>query len=214
MLLKLAVRNIRRSVRDYLIYFVTLLFGVALFYTFNSIESQQVLFDMEETASANVFEATQYIMNMFSGVIACVLGFLVLYSNRFLIRRRKREFGTYEVLGMMPGQVARIMLYETLIVGAASLVLGLLLGALLSQGLSFMTGAMFGTTIKNYQFVFSFEAFMLTLVCFAIIFAVLAVFNGTSGGTQYTLNYAMDQKREILLLDPARPEAAAVRFTM
>ncbi len=182
MLLKLAVRNIRRSVRDYLIYFVTLLFGVALFYTFNSIESQQVLFDMEETASANVFEVTQYVMNMFSGVIACVLGFLVLYSNRFLIRRRKREFGTYEVLGMMPSQVARIMLYETLIVGVASLVLGLLLGVLLSQGLSFVTGAMFGTTIKNYQFVFSSEAFMLTLICFVIIFAVLAVFNTVSVG--------------------------------
>lgn len=44
--------------------------------------------------------------------------------------------------------------------------------------------------------------------------AVLAVFGGTAGGTQYTLNYAMDQKREILLLDPAQPEAAAARFTI
>ena len=44
--------------------------------------------------------------------------------------------------------------------------------------------------------------------------AVLAVFDGTPGGTQYTLNYAMDKKREILLLDPARPEAEAIRFTI
>lgn len=177
MLLKLALRNIKRSVRDYVIYFVTLLFGVALFYAFNSIGSQQVLFDVEEIASADIFDSTQTIMNMFSGVIACVLGFLVLYSNRFLIRRRKREFGTYEVLGMSPGHVSRIMLYETVIIGVFSLVLGLALGVLLSQGLSFLTGAMFGATIKNYQFVFSPEAFTGTLLCFAVIFVVVAVFN-------------------------------------
>ena len=100
MYLKLALRNIRRSVRDYAIYFITLLFGVAVFYAFNSIGSQQILFDMESSASASVFESTTQLLGMFSVVVACVLGFLILYANQFLIRRRKREFGTYLVLGM------------------------------------------------------------------------------------------------------------------
>lgn len=117
MYLKLALRNIRRSVRDYAVYFITLLFGVAVFYAFNSIGSQQILFDMETSASRSVFDSTTYILGMFSVVVACVLGFLILYANQFLIRRRKREFGTYLVLGMTPGHVSRIVLYETVLVG-------------------------------------------------------------------------------------------------
>ena len=158
MYLKLALRNIRRSVRDYAIYFITLLFGVAVFYAFNSIGSQQILFDMETSASRSVFDSTTYILGMFSVVVACVLGFLILYANQFLIRRRKREFGTYLVLGMTPGHVSRIVLYETVLVGMLSLAVGLICGVLLSQGLSFFTAALFGTTMTNYQFVFSPDA--------------------------------------------------------
>ncbi len=71
MYLKLALRNIRRSVRDYAVYFITLLFGVAVFYAFNSIGSQQILFDMETSASRSVFDSTTYILGMFSVVVAC-----------------------------------------------------------------------------------------------------------------------------------------------
>lgn len=177
MYLKLALRNIRRSVRDYAVYFITLLFGVAVFYAFNSIGSQQILFDMETSASRSVFDSTTYILGMFSVVVACVLGFLILYANQFLIRRRKREFGTYLVLGMTPGHVSRIVLYETVLVGLLSLTVGLICGVLLSQGLSFFTAALFGTTMTNYQFVFSPDAFLVTLACFAAIYVVVAAFN-------------------------------------
>lgn len=177
MLLKLALRNIRRSIRDYAVYFITLLFGVAVFYAFNSIGSQQILFDMESTASEAQFETTTRMLNMFSMVVACVLGFLILYANQFLIRRRKREFGTYLVLGMTPGHVSRIVLYETVIVGLLSLAVGLVCGVLLSQGLSFLTAALFGAVMSNYQFVFSPDAFLITLGCFAAIYVVVALFN-------------------------------------
>ena len=177
MYLKLALRNIRRSVRDYAVYFITLLFGVAVFYAFNSIGSQQILFDMETSASRSVFASTTYILGMFSIVVACVLGFLILYANQFLIRRRKRELGTYLVLGMTPGHVSRIVLYETVLVGVLSLAVGLICGVLLSQGLSFFTAALFGTTMTNYQFVFSPDAFLVTLACFAAIYVVVAAFN-------------------------------------
>lgn len=177
MYLKLALRNIRRSVRDYAVYFITLLFGVAVFYAFNSIGSQQILFDMETSASRSVFDSTTYILGMFSVVVACVLGFLILYANQFLIRRRKREFGTYLVLGMTPGHVSRIVLYETVLVGLLSLAVGLICGVLLSQALSFFTAALFGTTMTNYQFVFSPDAFLVTLACFAAIYVVVALFN-------------------------------------
>lgn len=177
---KLALRNIRRSIKDYAVYFVTLLLGVALFYAFNSIGSQQILFDLGSAADERQFETTQQLLSMFSGVIAFVLAFLILYSNRFLIRRRKQEFGTYLLLGMTPARVSSIVLYETVLVGLASLAVGLILGVLLSQALSFFTASLLGTTMANYQFVFSFDGFLLTLGCFAFIYVLVALFNVVS----------------------------------
>lgn len=180
MLAKLAFRNIRRSVKDYGVYFVTIVFGVAVFYAFNSVTSQSILFDLEDEASASVFQLTGQMLGMFSVVIACVLGFLVLYANGFLIRRRKQEFGTYLMLGMNPRSVSAIVLMETVAVGLVSLVVGLALGFALSQGLSFVTAGLFSIEMTQYRFIFSTDAFLLTLGCFVLIFAVSALFNTVS----------------------------------
>lgn len=197
MLLKLATRNIRRSVKDYSIYFITLTIGVALFYAFNSIHGQQILFDMESKATSNLFEVTQELISIFSAVIAGVMGFLVIYANRFLIKRRKKEFGIYLLLGMKPLNVSTIVLLETLIVGFVALVLGLLLGLALSQGLCFITAAMFETTLSEYQFVFSELGCILTLVCFVVIFVVVALFNVVSVNAQKLINlFYADEKNE------------------
>lgn len=174
---KLAVRNIKRSLKDYAIYFITLVFGVAVFYAFNSIQSQSVLFDLQDEASASIFEMTGRFLGVFSVFIACVLGFLIIYANRFLIRRRKHEFGIYLTLGMKPATVSHIVLLETILVGLVSLAIGLVLGVVLSQGLSFVTAALFDTPMSQYQFVFSGDACVLTLVCFAIIYVIVALFN-------------------------------------
>ncbi len=177
MLLKLAFRNVRRSARDYSIYFVTLLFSVALFYAFNSISSQKALFDMEQGLAEAYFESFTIMMGLVSFVIAFVLAFLIIYANRFLIKRRKREFGTYLLLGMTPAQVSTIVVIETACVGVVSLALGLLLGMLVSQGLSFVTAALFAVKLDAYHFIFSPLAFFVTVVCFAVLFAVTALFN-------------------------------------
>ena len=175
MLLKLAVRNMRRSLRDYAIYFVTLLIAVTVFYAFNSVGDQQVMHDIAASNNANVIEFTGYMMNIFSVIVALVLGFLVIYANQLLITRRKREFGIYLVLGMRPGQVSRILLYETVFIGLGSLVLGLGLGILISQLLSFATAALFGVAMPQYQFSFSPGACIATLACFIAIFNVITV---------------------------------------
>ena len=180
MLAKLAFRNIKRSVKDYSIYFVTLVFGVAVFYAFNSVTSQSILFDLKDSASASVFDMTGQFLGMFSILIACVLGFLVLYANGFLIRRRKKEFGTYLMLGMNPASVSFIVLFETVTVGFVSLIVGLVLGFVLSQGLSFVTAGLFNIQMTQYRFIFSFDALVMTLACFALIFVVAALFNTLS----------------------------------
>ena len=175
MLAKLALRNVHRSARDYAIYFVTVALGVAMFYAFNTISDQAVLFDALSDDSLRMLDMLNTMMGLLSGVIVCVLGFLVVYANRFLIRRRRREFGTYLMLGMSAGRVSRILLLETVIVGCASLVVGLALGIAFSQGLSFATAALMGTTMTKYRFIVSGSAIAFTIACFAAIFVLSAL---------------------------------------
>ena len=175
MLAKLALRNVHRSARDYAIYFVTVALGVAMFYAFNTISDQAVLFDALSDDSLQMLDMLNTMIGLLSGVIVCVLGFLVVYANRFLIRRRRREFGTYLMLGMSAGRVSRILLLETIIVGCASLVVGLALGIALSQGLSFATAALMGTTMTKYRFIVSGSAIVFTVICFAVIFVLSAL---------------------------------------
>lgn len=176
MLAKLALRNVRRSLKDFAVYFVTLVLGVSVFYAFNSLGEQQLLFDME--ASGNSYWGlTQELMGVFSVAVAFVLGFLVIYANNFLLRRRKHEFGTYLLLGMSARQVSFIILLETLIVGIGALVVGLAFGFVLSQGMAFFSAGMLGMVMKDYHFLFSMQALVFTAIAFAIIFVVVGVFN-------------------------------------
>lgn len=175
MTLKLALRNVHRSARDYAVYFLTLALGVAMFYAFNSISEQTVLFAALSAESKRVLGLLNLFMGLFSGAVAFVLAFLVVYANRFLLKRRKHEFGMYLCLGMGPGQVSRILLAETAIVAIASLAAGLAAGIGISQGMSFATAALMGTTMSKYQFILSTKALLLTLACFAGIFLVSAV---------------------------------------
>ena len=175
MLAKLAARNVRRSARDYAIYFITVALGVALFYAFNTVSSQAVMLDALSADSQRMLGLLNAMMKLLSIVIVCVLGFLVVYANRFLIRRRRREFGTYLVLGMSAGRVSRILLYETALVGLASLLVGLVAGIALSQGLSFVTAALMGSTMTKYQFMVSGWSILFTAACFLGIFALSAM---------------------------------------
>ena len=146
MLPKIALGNVRKSLRDFSVFFITLVFGVCVFYAFASINDQTAVIDLNELQS----EAVATVTRMLSGVsvfVAVILGFLVVYANRFLVRRRKREFGIYLTLGMGRAQVAAIMVMETLAVGVAALVVGLALGVLLSQVMMYVTANLFEATI-------------------------------------------------------------------
>jgi putative ABC transport system permease protein len=173
---KLAFRNIRRSIRDYAVYFLTLLFGVCIFYAFNSITQQSTVLDMSE-AESNMVQVLSLLIGYVSVFVAIILGFLIVYANRFLIRRRKREFALYLTLGMRRRQVSLIIVLETVLVGLFSLVIGLALGYLLSQGLLFVTAALFDIKMDSFTFFFSPDSALKTVLCFLIMFGVTLVFN-------------------------------------
>ena len=176
MITKLSLKNISKSFKDYAIYFFTLILGVAIFYVFNAIDSQTVMMDV----SASTREIIKLMTNMLSGVsvfVSFILGFLIIYASRFLIKRRNKEFGIYLILGMSKRKISLILFLETLFIGIISLVVGLLIGSCLSQLMSLLVANMFEADLTNFSFVFSKSAALKTLLYFGIMYLVVMLFN-------------------------------------
>ncbi len=175
---KLALRNVRRSFRDYGVYLLTLTFGVCLFYTFNSIEGQGALTYLSQNSNP-IVEAILILIDVFSVFVAVVLACLILYANRFLLRRRKRELGTYLLLGLSQGQVSRLLFLETGVIGLLSLAAGLALGTAASFGMSALTLSMFQLDMSALLALnFSPRAAAKTVLYFGLIFLLVMVFSG------------------------------------
>ena len=176
MLFKLSLKNIARSIKDYAIYFFTLILGVAIFYIFNAIESQTVMMNV----SSSTYEIIDLMNSMLSGVsvfVASVLGFLIIYANRFLMKRRNKEFGIYLTLGMSKRKISLILFFETLIIGCISLIVGLVLGTALSQVMSLLVANMFEAKMTEFEFIFSSSACIKTLIYFSVMYVLVMIFN-------------------------------------
>lgn len=176
MLFKLSFSNMKKSLKDYAVYFFTLILGVAIFYLFNAIETQTTMLKISEDTR----EIVKLINTTLSGVsvfVAFILGFLVIYASNFLMKKRKKEFALYILLGMGKRKISLILFLETLIIGVISLGIGLMAGIGLSQVTSIFVANMFGVNIEKYRFVFSHQAFVKTLIYFAIIYVIVILFN-------------------------------------
>lgn len=174
MLCKLAWGNVRRAGRDYLVYLLTLTLGVTVFYAFNTISMQVDIAGIDEEGLAQVMGSMLDDLTYF---LAGVMAFLMVYANNFIMKRRKKEFGLYQVLGMGRGRVATIMALETVIVSVVAFVAGIVLGVGLSQLMTFFTASLFKTQIANFHFFFSMHAFNLTLVCMLVMFVLTLLLN-------------------------------------
>lgn len=176
MLFKLSLKNISKSIKDYAIYFFTLILGVATFYVFNAIDDQSVMMKVSSTTA----EIIKLMTNVLSGVsvfVSIILAFLIVYASRFLIKRRNKEFGVYLTLGMSKKKISLILFIETLIIGIVSLVVGLGIGFLLSQLMSILVANMFEADLTRFQFVFSTNACIKTLIYFSIMYFIVMIFN-------------------------------------
>ena len=174
MLCKLAWGNVRRAGRDYLVYLLTLTLGVTVFYAFNTISMQVDIAGIDEKGLAQVMGSMLGNLTYF---LAGVMAFLMVYANNFIMKRRKKEFGLYQVLGMGRGRVATIMALETVIVSVVAFVAGIVLGVGLSQLMTFFTASLFKTQIANFHFFFSVHAFNLTLACMLVMFVLTLLLN-------------------------------------
>ena len=173
---KLIIKNVRKNIRDYLIYFLTLMISVSVFYAFNSIADQPAFSEMGMTKTL-LYDQLGILLSTLTVLIAVVLAFLIIYANQFLLKRRKKELGLYMVLGMKKGRISRIFAGETFCVGVIALVAGLCLGIALSQGISLVALKLFAIELSKFRLVFSVGAFQKTASCFAVIFLLVMTFN-------------------------------------
>lgn len=176
MLFKLSIKNITKSIKDYAIYFFTLVLGVAIFYVFNAIDSQTVMLNVSSSTS-EIIRLMTTILGGVSVFVSFILGFLIIYASRFLIKRRNKEFGIYLTLGMSKRKISLILFFETLIIGVISLGVGLALGIVLSQLMSILVANMFEVDLTKFQFTFSSSAALKTLLYFSIMYLIVMIFN-------------------------------------
>ena len=176
MLFKLSLKNISKSIKDYTIYFFTLILGVAIFYVFNAIDDQTVMLNV----SSSTYDIIKLMTSMLSGVsvfVSFILAFLIIYASRFLIKRRNKEFGIYLTLGMNKRKISLILFFETLLIGILSLGVGIGIGFLLSQLMSILVANMFEADLTKFKFIFSLSACIKTLIYFSIMYLVVMIFN-------------------------------------
>ena len=179
MLFKLSIKNIQKSIKDYAIYFLTLVLGVAIFYVFNSIESQTVMMKVSNN-TLEIINLMNQLLSSVSVFISFILGFLIIYASRFLIKRRNKEFGIYLTLGMSKRKISLILFFETLIIGILSLGVGLLIGFFLSELMSLLVANLFEADMTNFRFIFSSSAALKCLIYFGIMYLIVMIFNTIS----------------------------------
>lgn len=175
-LFKLPIRNIKKSMKDYLIYFATLIFGIALFYVFNAIEKQTAMLNLSNSGY-DIMDVMFTVMDVVGVFVSFVLGFLIVYASNFLMKRRKKEFAVYMLLGMSKRSISAVIVMETVLIGIISLGVGLLLGIGVSQGMSVVVANLFEADMTSFQFTISGEAVVKTLIYFLIMYALVIVFD-------------------------------------
>ena len=179
MLFSLSVKNFRKSIRDYSIYFFTMILGVAVFYIFNAIETQTAMMEVSQTKAA-IIDSMNGIMSGVSIFVSLVLGYLIVYASRFMLKKRKREFGIYLTLGMGRIRLAAMLWLETIWMGLISLAVGLLAGMGISQLMSLIVSNLFQADVSRYEFVISGQAVGKSILYFLLIYLVVMIFNTLS----------------------------------
>ena len=176
MLTKIAIKNVKRSFKDYIVYFLTLMLSVSIFFVFNSIDSPSPALAISDN-QRDLLNSLGKIISKLSIFISIVLGFLIVYANGFMIKRRKKEIGTYLLLGMSKKKVSLILTIETLIVGLSSLISGLIVGTLASQLMTNLIAKQLEVNLDKFSFTFSFSTCIETITSFGVIFLAVMVFN-------------------------------------
>lgn len=173
---KLVLRNFAKNVKDYLIYFMTLVISISIFYAFHAVVQSDALSSLSSDIKGFMHSISDT-FTLLSRMISVLIGFMVLYVNRFLLRRRQKELGIYMLLGMKKHKISMIFVAETFLIGLLSLAAGLTAGTFLAQLLAIASLRVFGGQVNDFSLSFSVQALGNTIFCFGIIYLFTMVFN-------------------------------------
>ncbi|MEF9958806.1 MAG: ABC transporter permease [Niameybacter sp.] len=201
MFFKLSLLNAKRSFKDYMIYFLTLTFGICIFYMFNALDAQQAMLEIT-SSQLEIIKMLSRVMDLVSLFVAFILGFLMIYANHFLIRRRKKELGLYLTLGMDRNTLNLLLVLESFAIAIFALISGLLLGTFLSQALSLVTAQLFAVDLKSFTFVFSIKAAIWTIFFFTVLFIVVILCNAISISKYKLIDLLYGEKKNKTLKQP------------
>lgn len=169
--IKLAWSNLRRALKDFAVYFVTLMLSVSLFYSFNTLTNQTFFVELSSSTSQLVLRMAVLITGL-SIFLMIVIGILIVYANVFFMRRRVREFATYLLLGMKKSSLAFVILIENFIVGICALIVGLLVGVVVSQFSSLAVLKLFNSPVERFHFLLVPQAVIFTACMFGVVFVL------------------------------------------
>lgn len=167
--IKLAWGNLRRALKDFTVYFVTLMLSVSLFYSFNTLTNQAFFVGLSSSTSHLVLRMAELITGL-SIFLMIVIGILIVYANVFFMRRRVREFATYLLLGMKKSSLTFVILIENFIVGICALIVGLLVGVVVSQFSSLAVLKLFNSPVERFHFLLVPQAMIFTACMFGVVF--------------------------------------------
>ena len=128
MLSKLALRNAKRSMRDYAVYLLTVSISFSLMYAFN-----MVVFSKDIKSLNQMMDSLPIMISFISVIVIAVIEWLVHYMNCFMLEKRSRELGTYMLLGISSRKISRMIMLENSIMGTAAFLAGLLAGTFIYQ---------------------------------------------------------------------------------
>ena len=170
---KLAKSNAKRSLKDYLIYFITITLCVSLFYAITSLSSSSYELITEESYN---FKSLNLVLQYSTYVITAILILLVAYVNKYMIRRRQREFATYILLGEEQKNVALMFFIETLVIGVLAIISGIFVGTLFSKAITAIV-----LISAKQEVVFSLKLYMdtlgITFIFFITMFCIIGLYN-------------------------------------
>ena len=167
MLGKLSFRNAKRQARDYIIYFITVIISVALMFSFNSIAVSN---DIKELST--YMEDFSKAITVISIIIILVMAWLINYCMRFMLEKRSKEFGTYQILGIEKKSISNMFTLENLIIGAMAFIIGIIVGTFLYQIFTSIIMNLFSRAYK-IDITFDLKAVGMTAIYFFGIFGLV-----------------------------------------
>ncbi|MCT6924494.1 ABC transporter permease [Metasolibacillus sp.] len=163
-LFDLALKNMRRNMKSYALYFGAVLFSIVIYFTFVTLK-----YSDDISALADSSMKVQGIMSASSVVLLIFVALFIIYANSFFIKKRKKEVGLYSLLGVRKKQIGFLLFFENIVLGILSLVIGIVLGFLLSKGLLTILVRLMGLDAVA-SFTLSGAAVLNTTIVFMVVF--------------------------------------------